>query len=63
MIRQKYSHAIANAKKADKRVDAARRRHDREHRGPHIQLQELDNRLGIGVGAKKERTRLESEAT
>jgi hypothetical protein len=59
MIRKKYSHAIENAKRADRSVQSARRKHDRDLRGPEMQLQELDNRLGVGVGAKKERDRLE----
>jgi len=42
-----------------RRKDAIERQEERNKRSPLEQLKELDARLGIGVGAKRERARLE----
>ena len=44
--------------KTQRREDAAMRRANRDGLTPAQQLKNLDDRLGIGVGAAKERERL-----
>ena len=42
-----------------RRKDAEGRKEERNKRSPEDQLKLLDDRLGVGIGAKKERTRLQ----
>ncbi len=50
-----------NTRAGDREVEARDRAEVREQRGWTGQLAELDRRLGPGVGAKRERERLELE--
>ncbi|WKW86147.1 hypothetical protein SEA_JONJAMES_174 [Gordonia Phage JonJames] len=43
------------------RVLAAARQHERNQRTPERQIEVLDERLGVGVGAVKERARLKKD--
>lgn len=57
MKREKYSHAIADAKKRRKRAEAEARQEERNQRSTAAQLAKLD---AFGYAAIKERARLNS---
>lgn len=58
--REAHEQAVAtHATKADRQLDAGARRVDTEGLTPQERLARLDKRLGKGVGAVKERTRLQ----
>ena len=50
-----------NARREDRDLEAFDRLERRYERTPAEQIAELDRRLGAGVGAKRERTRLMAE--
>ena len=57
-IREKYSHAIADAAKKQRRIEAEERQQVRKQRSNKQQLTKLD---AGGFAAKKERARLEKQ--
>lgn len=60
--RRKYRAKLMGfTRREERRADAENRAEYREQRGWTGQLAELDRRLGPGVGAKRERDRLELE--
>jgi hypothetical protein len=57
---QAKARELWQARKQEKLDSAQRRLSDRAQRSPEQQLALLDQRLGEGVGAKRERARLQS---
>ena len=49
---------VRDHKKRNKTTEAKERQLERDTRTNESQIKELDNRLGVGIGAAKERKRL-----